>query len=286
MTYRVHSYPNGTSTLVHGDSGEVMHSSIGPREEAMLLYVSQSGLANRLSAPGESAPLVLWDVGLGIGANALAAIDCAEQLAGATRKLELHSFENDLAGISHALNATESFPFLHGRVHEIDTLLSRRTWSSERVSWHLHEGDFFEKSRHLFSPEIIFYDFYAPDSCTDLWGAEAFRKLFELTAPRRTTGLPTTVYTYTAATRIRTAMLLAGFHVGYGRATPMKNDTSVASTALGELERPLDARWLERFDRSTSPLPHDWLREAEAGRDPREIARAKLHACPQFVSTG
>src|SRR5271154_4125113 len=66
-------------------SGEVMHPSSDPSLEAQSLYVEQSRLLERLtSAAGSSAagsseaPLVVWDVGLGGAANAMAAILAVE----------------------------------------------------------------------------------------------------------------------------------------------------------------------------------------------------------------
>ncbi|MDP9066235.1 MAG: tRNA guanosine(34) transglycosylase Tgt, partial [Pseudomonadota bacterium] len=58
-------------------SGEVMHPGYGPEDEARSLYVDQSGLVQRLQA-ADDCPLVVWDVGLGAGANAMAAIRAVE----------------------------------------------------------------------------------------------------------------------------------------------------------------------------------------------------------------
>ena len=55
---------------------EVMHPVIGPLVEADALYVVPSRLAARLAQTSEAdptAPLVLLDVGLGAGSNAVAA---------------------------------------------------------------------------------------------------------------------------------------------------------------------------------------------------------------------
>src|SRR5277367_3631317 len=59
------------------DSGEVMHSVNDPAEEARSLYVEQSRLLERLES-GSEEPLVVWDVGLGAAANAMAAILAVE----------------------------------------------------------------------------------------------------------------------------------------------------------------------------------------------------------------
>ncbi|MGB8930823.1 MAG: tRNA guanosine(34) transglycosylase Tgt, partial [Anaeromyxobacteraceae bacterium] len=62
---------DGAPAVVDRAAGEVMHPVIGPAVESELLYVTQSRLRDRLAEGG--GPLVLFDVGLGAGSNALAA---------------------------------------------------------------------------------------------------------------------------------------------------------------------------------------------------------------------
>src|SRR4051794_17781708 len=85
-THELIQYKNGTSSLKHKISGETMHSFIGPWDEARLLYIEQSRLAERIilsesqkDAQAVSRPLVLFDMGLGAAANALAVLDCYEK---------------------------------------------------------------------------------------------------------------------------------------------------------------------------------------------------------------
>ena len=54
-------------------SGEVMHPGVDPAHEACSLYIEQSRLLERLRSPSDE-PVVVWDVGLGAAANAMAAI--------------------------------------------------------------------------------------------------------------------------------------------------------------------------------------------------------------------
>ena len=82
--------PEGFASIRHVASGETMHARTPPMEEAESLYVDQSELAERLRLraaenPSEAPPLVIWDVGLGAGANAMAAIRCYEQTAALRR---------------------------------------------------------------------------------------------------------------------------------------------------------------------------------------------------------
>ena len=54
---------------------------------------------------------------------------------------------------------------------------------------------------------------------------------------------------------LRVTLLLAGFFVGRGAATGLKEETTVAANTLALLDEPLDHRWLERAQRSESAEP-------------------------------
>src|SRR5205807_5501832 len=79
--YEVHTAWEGFASIRQISSGEIMHSRTPPMEEAQRLYIEQSNLAERLRLSESDAPLVIWDVGLGAAANAMAAILCYEEQA-------------------------------------------------------------------------------------------------------------------------------------------------------------------------------------------------------------
>jgi queuine tRNA-ribosyltransferase len=262
-------HPNGTTSMRDLSTGESMHSFIGPWEEANLLYTQQSRLAERLKS--ESAtPLVLYDVGLGTGANSLAALQTYLSLDDfPKRPLQMISFENDLGGLELALENIESFPFLAPHEGTLRHLAKHRQWSSGNgdVTWLLREGNFLDEIDETPPPELVYYDFYAPDSCPQLWSVQCFEKLFRKTKALKPQGIPTTLYTYAAATPVRVALLLAGFYVGHGTPTSCKSATTVASTRLEELERPLGHDWLEKLRRSSRPFPYGWPERSSTSSD-------------------
>ncbi len=113
--YAVHIAHEGFASIRQVSSGEIMHMRTPPMEEARSLYVEQSNLAERLGVSEE--PLVIWDVGLGAAANAMAAIQSYEAQArtGPLRPMRLISFENDLDSLRLALRHDHKFPYLrHG----------------------------------------------------------------------------------------------------------------------------------------------------------------------------
>src|SRR5271170_4989911 len=87
--YQLVTLANGRRTLFSASYGEKMHPGLGPQAEAELLYVRQLCIRERLAeTPGE---FVIWDVGLGAAANAIAALRATADIAG---NLRLVSFDN------------------------------------------------------------------------------------------------------------------------------------------------------------------------------------------------
>ena len=291
MSYQVEYFFNGKNSVRNSVLGESIHSSIGPWEEANLIYVGQSRLKERLQRH-EPGPLVVYDVGLGIAANALAVITATlkQQNKEISRDFHLISFENDLEGLRFTLDNHEHFPFLSPFLKENKDLvalirknflptensnqssLSLEYQSSSgsiqtTIKWELRVGDFLQElNKSMPAPELIYFDFYSPKSSPDLWNYETFRRLYDATAPRRQARLTSTLLTYTSSTAVRSAMILAGFKVGYGIQTPSKLETTVASTCSAELVAPLGQKWVEHLKRSSKPLPldHKYSTESEA----------------------
>jgi queuine tRNA-ribosyltransferase len=65
------------------------------------------------------------------------------------------------------------------------------------------------------------------------------------------------LFTYSASTATRVAMLLAGWAVGVGDGIGSKERTTAAAVRLEDLARPLDRSWLARLALPDAPLPLD-----------------------------
>ena len=247
--------------------GEVMHPIIGPAVEAERLYVAQSRLRERLETPGSR--LVLFDVGLGAGANALAALAAAASLPAGGRGLEIVSFEADPAALALAVSpggAARLGLSASARDAALE-LLARGRHESGRVLWRLVAGDVRETlSSEASRADVVFWDPFSPKANPELWTVAAFAAL------RARCGERAAVYTYSTATSTRSALLLAGFSVGAGDPSGPKEETTAAATDPSLLARPLDGRWLARLARSSAPFPPDAPADA--------LARIRAH--PQF----
>lgn len=281
--YEVVKFAQGFSSIRQRSSGEIMHSVNKPVEEAERLYVGQSYLANRLiRRADDDAEMVIWDVGLGAATNAMAAVHCfekalAENGADKLRSLRLISFECDLDPLTLACRDNSNFLYLrHSAPHHI---LRHGRWqhNSQLLTWELLKGDFLELFWKAPIPDLIFYDPFSAKTDSELWTAETFSLLFKNLAERKVE-----LYTYSAATAVRVAMLRAGFFVAEGIATGPKAATTIAFNKIeGAGEHPqkpplLDARWLERWRRSGSRFP------PTASHHEKEQITAAIESHPQF----
>jgi queuine tRNA-ribosyltransferase len=282
--YEIHRTPGGFNSVRQISSGEVMHSVNAPDEEANRLYVKQSFLNARLGNAGSATEeLVIWDVGLGAATNAMAVLRCFEECLaakGATglRPLRLVSFECDLDPLRLAAGKAAYFPHVRHRApHEI---LNHGHWThrSGSMRWELAHGNFLDLFRGAKAPDLIYYDPFSYKTDSALWTGETFASIWDACAAK-----PAELYTYSAATAVRVALLSAGFFVGEGVGTGPKAATTVAFThrhaALGHPQPPrlLGPDWLARWRRSSSKVP------ATVPLDARWQFERRIEQHPQFT---
>jgi tRNA U34 5-methylaminomethyl-2-thiouridine-forming methyltransferase MnmC len=282
--YKLVQLAGGAQTLFSSAYGEKMHPGLGPQAEAELLYVRQLQICERLqSGAGE---FVIWDVGLGAAANAIAVLRATRDISG---QLRIVSFDNTSEPLEFALTNAAALGYLAGYENQVAALLHDRRAEFENgkltVNWEFYLGDFpaliqeaesRKQKAEIPAPHAIFYDAFSPAKNPAMWTLPLFENLFRALDPARPCGLTT----YSRSTLIRATMLLAGFFVGTGHATGLKEETTVGANRLDLIAEPLNARWLQRALRSDSAEP---LREPVYSRKPLSPATSeKLRHHPQF----
>jgi hypothetical protein len=100
----------------------------------------------------------------------------------------------------------------------------------------------------------------------ELWTIATFSALRRVAGPR------CTLFTYSASTAVRVALLLGGWAVGVGDAIGDKAQTTAAAVDRRDLARPLAESWPRRLALPDVPLPAD---------APADVA-ARVAALPQF----
>ncbi len=278
--YRIVKLANGTHSVHSLAHHETFHPVVGPVAEAEALYVRQLRLTERLQSHQDD--FVLWDVGLGAAANAITALRAARAVPCA---IHLLSFDHTLDPLAFALQHRDALGYLGGYEPHLERLLHDRHCAfhdgPQTVHWDMHLADFptlltQPAANKLAKPHVIMFDAFSPATNAAMWTQPLFSNLFRLLAPDRPCALPT----YSRSTMLRVTLLLAGFFVGLGHATGEKEQTTIAANSPDLIAEPLDRRWLQRAQRSTSaePLWEPLYRQARLSSATWE----KLQQHPQF----
>jgi tRNA U34 5-methylaminomethyl-2-thiouridine-forming methyltransferase MnmC len=281
--YSLIQLPSGAYSVQARRYAETMHPGIGPMAEAEALYVRQTQLVERLRQ--HVGEFVIWDVGLGIAANALTVL---RQTAMIPATMRIVSFDDTVAPLTFALGHVARLPHLAGYEPEVKSLLAHQEVSAvrgvQRFDWRLVLGDFPSLmsagsgafADALPAPHLILFDPYSPARNPAMWTLAVLGNLFRRLEPNR----PCLLSTYSRSTITRVTLLLAGFWVGRGEATGWKEETTVAANAPGLMASLLDRRWLERARRSDSAEP---LLDSVYRRAPlSDQTWAQLQQHPQF----
>ncbi|MGH7871211.1 MAG: MnmC family methyltransferase, partial [Candidatus Binatia bacterium] len=158
-------------------------------------------------------------------------------------------------------------------------ILSNGRWQhhSLRLGWDLHKGDFRELIASAPAPDMIFYDPFSYKTDSALWTAETFSSIYQCCSTKSAE-----LYTYSASTAVRVALLQAGFFISTGAGTGPKSETTIAfTTARGAANHPLrppllDQTWLRRWRRSGAKFP------ARLASEERSNFEKLIETHPQF----
>lgn len=272
---------NGVWGIRSREYGEVCHPGTGPMVEAEALYVRGLDLRRRMQ--GVDGEFVIWDVGLGGGANAAAVLRAAGTV---DVSLRLVSFDRTLGALEFALRNAGALGYPVTFVDAGRGLLEgpRVAWTTgrARVVWERVVGDFSTLVREGSGavwppPQAILFDPHSPAVNPEMWTLPLFRSMRE----RLDQGRPCALATYSRSTAVRVALLLAGFWVGTGEVTASKEETTRAANLPELAGARLGARWLERVRRSSAAEP--WTVPPYETRPLGTDTWNRLRAHPQFA---
>ena len=259
MAYRLKKMKNGAWCVHDTAYGETMHPGGGPWMEANRLYVDGGGLPALLArgAGGRAAGrVVVFDVGLGAAANALAAVKCHQQRlrdGQAVLPMLLVSFENEPSGAEFAMENAAALEYPAGYEEVLDQLLERGGVELPGgLRWELRLGNFTQLvAEEPARADLIFFDPFSPASNPEMWSLSSLEDLYRCRRP----GAETRLVTYSSAFGVRAGLLAAGFFVGEGPRSGERGATTLATTAFSGLDDPLTPAWLARWRKNPQPWP-------------------------------
>ena len=281
MNYRLVQLRNGAHAVYAAAYDEKMHPGLGPAAEAEAVFIRQLKIRERMAA--SRSEFVVWDVGLGAAANALTLLRLTRDLPCPVR---LVSFDDTAGPAEFALQHPGELGYFAGYEAQAAKLLTegsvRFADGAHEVNWSFEKADFptwLTRPSELGAPDAIMFDAFSPARNPAMWTLPVFTNLFRQLDPARLCNLTT----YSRSTMLRVTLLLAGFFVGRGVATGLKEETTVAANSLALLDEPLDRRWLERARRSDSAEPLHEPVYRQAGLSADSLPRLERH--PQFCQS-
>lgn len=267
---------SGVASFRHVQTGELLHGSVGPEKEARELYMAHSGLQES----GKES-LVVFDVGMGCGAQLLALLDFFHSPDSNCKRLLIFSFDLEKEGLHALLSASQHFEgvrkysnFFEQACRE-DKILAQSA-QGKSLEWTFIGGDFRKTIADLSNnkthpkADAIFFDFFSPASHPWLWTFDLFKNV------RACSHDKTRLITHSSATCVKAALAAAGWFVGHTIASGKKAKSIMAASAMDELSDPLPAGFLATFERSGKPFC-----DAET-EDSKQAITAALRAHPQF----
>lgn len=270
MSYELVQLRNGAFSLRSLEHGETMHPAVGPLAEAEALYVKQLEIPERFAK--HKGPFVVWDIGLGAAASAIAVANATAKIPG---ELVLVSFDSTTEPLRFALDHVEHLAYLKPFKAQLESLLAYLEIQFHRVTWRLHLGNFPDLlNTALPAPDAILFDPFSPAKNPEMWTAPLFARMFQLLDQ------PCALANFSRSTMFRVSLLLAGFYVGRGDPIAHKEETSIAANSLSLIRDPLDARWLERAQKSHSAEPLWTAAYRKAPLTPATLEKLRAH--PQF----
>lgn len=282
--YKIVQLANGTYSIHSLAERETFHPVIGPVAEAEALYVKQLNLRERLEKT--SGEFVIWDVGLGAGANVLTVLRKTKNIPS---QIRIVSFDHTIEPLKFAASHAENLGYFSGYEASVTKFIEDRRINfandQQTVNWEFHLSDFptflnsiLKRTREtqVLPPHAILFDAFSPAKNPAMWTLPLFTNLFSLLDPQRPCAMPT----YSRATMLRVTLLLAGFFVGVGYATGEKEETTIAANAMELIEEPLEKKWLERVRNSKSAEPMHQPVYEQKFISPESWERLQNH--PQF----
>ena len=268
----LHQFKNGSYTLKDGEGDQLMHSSIGAAIEAERLYGIPGREHLKSLSMNANGCATVWDVGFGTGSNAIALFDAfmiAEKEHDTDepiQKLSIESFELFPETLSVTLENIQQFPaLLPYQINLVDLLEHGKSTGvvgphQIPFEWRLIFGDFRETIQNGNPPNLVFYDFYSPKSNSALWDTTVFQSIHEKTRIFDE-NFSFKLLTYSSATWVRAHLLAAGFYIGEGTTTELKNETTEATLNYESLSKPVSRQWKEKLFLSASPEMNDEIRK-------------------------
>jgi tRNA U34 5-methylaminomethyl-2-thiouridine-forming methyltransferase MnmC len=230
---------DGSFTFFSSEFSEYFHSTQGAKEEALIKFVEPCQIAQKAQQP----VVRLLDVCYGLGYNSAAALEVI-WATNPNCHVELVALELD-ATVPKSAIAHDLLNMWHPPIpQQLENLAHSLEVQRDRLHAQLLLGDaratLTQVQQSNFQADAIFLDPFSSRRCPQLWTVEFFQQLAGCCAP---TGR---LATYSCAASVRSALLVAGFKIGFTPPLSGRQPGTVASVSDADLP-PLPLRSQEHL---------------------------------------
>lgn len=230
---------DGSLTLYSKEFGEHYHSLSGAYQESLNKFILPSGLLNLM----QSSVSVL-DVGFGLGYNSFTLLQEAKK----------HQMKTYISALEFSKTAVEQSREIHNKneVKILDSLLETNEYSDDLASITMYWGDARRRILDITdsSQDAVFLDPFSPPKNPELWTLQFFQELYRVISP---SGV---LLTYSSALPVISALLKAGFYVGYTPPHERRRGGIFASKASAQVKYPLSDEDLYYLQVSARAVPN------------------------------
>lgn len=257
---------DGSFTFFSNQFGEMFHSRYGAKQEAELKFVEPCQLREKAK---ERNSIALLDICYGLGYNSAAALEVIWQVNPHCRVewvgLELEPLVPQQAIAHHLLD-----PWLPPIPELLQELAISTRVQTPKLDARLLWGDARMTLERLyrsgFQADAIFLDPFSPPKCPQLWTVEFLALAAGCLKP---TGR---LATYSCAASVRTALRLAGLHLGATPAVGRRSPGTIASFTSEGLT-PLSLKEQESLQ-TRAAVPY---RDPQLQSSQQEILQSRHH---------
>ncbi len=208
---------DGSYTFYNENFGDIYHSRSGAKEEAMEKFARPA--VEFLASEGKKEANIL-DICFGLGYNACAAIDLAEEVLEVCR-LSITGVENDTNILGEVLNMFPDFENYHLIKKTVQN--TPKLIYEKGISIRIIEDDALLVISSLNGRyDVVFHDPFSPKSCPDLWSEYFFRKIANVMVEGGR------LFTYSCARSVRENLKKAGFDIRDGPKVGRRAPSTVA----------------------------------------------------------
>ncbi len=245
--HEIRKTDDGSTTIYSSTFNQNFHNKYGAATENRYVFFERSGILEALKS---SKPITILEIGFGTGLNLILLADFLHEITNPPRivyqSVEAFPISSDLAKQLDfsdfvTFDLTKSLSAIFGELEPGQNIFH----PVQNLELRFFNGFFKDFNASNLNADFIFFDAFSPKANPDLWTADVFKHLKELSSQ------DVILTTYSAAVQARAAMASGGWLVARAPGVLGKREMTIAALSpskLLEYKRVDEERLAKRYD--------------------------------------